>query len=187
MPRNQAIRVKEEDTHLELRVESFEASLWGGVNHDALAPEYAWRLDEEDLVYKFTSELRISALTTWPSKRANEHFELTLHGDDRHSTRLLEMLKDIRATDNDGSPRYRTYRGKEIPVLVPPDGLGVIDKVRGESTRRAWLFVTPLFVDQCRSLLTNTTDLFLSIHEWKCGRSRWVRSLSLQTSDPAEE
>lgn len=187
MPRKHLSRPKEEDTHLALRIEDFEASVFAGINHDALAPEFAWSLDENDPVYKFTNRLWISAVVTWPQKRANEQFELTIVGDDRPSMRLSAKLRDIRETDGSGSPRYRSYRGKEIPVLVPPKGLGSIDKVRGERTWRSWLFVTTHFVDQCRSLLTSTPDLFLAIHEWKSGRSRWVRSVSLQMTDPAEE
>ena len=187
MPRKQRAKSVEDDTHLALRIEEFDASVFAGINHDALAPEFAWPLDEDDPVYKFTNQLRMSAIVTWPNRRLHERFALTIVGDDRHSMRLSARLKDIRETDSDGSPRYRSYRGKEIRVLAPPHGLGSIDKVRGERAWRSWLFVAPRFVDQCRALLIGMPDVFLALHEWKSGRSRWVRSLSLHTTDPAED
>ena len=187
MARRRQQEAKEEFTHLSLRVESYEASISAGVNHNAYSPEYAWDLDESDPVYKFTNQLQISAITTWPSSRASDRFELTLLGDDASSIRLDATLKDIRARDSDGSSRYRTYRGKEVPILAPPSGLGTLQKVRGERTWTAWLFVTVGFVDQWRTMLMSVPSLYIGLHECKIDRTRWVRSVSLQTVDPSEE
>lgn len=187
MRRKSASKAQDEYTHLELRVESFETSAMANINHDAIEPQSAWRLDEEDPVYKFTSEVRISAVCEYPDKRAGEQFEVSLYGDDRPSHRLHDKLKDIRTKDEFGSPRYRKYRGREIPIFSSPDGLGMVNKVRGERAWTAWLSVTPAFADRCQAILASLPETFITLNERKVGRARWVWSLSLQSAEPSEE
>jgi len=35
--------------------------------------------------------------------------------------------------DEDGTWKYRRYRGEDIPVYDVPEGIGLIEKVRGRS------------------------------------------------------
>lgn len=79
------------------------------------------------------------------------------------------------------------YRGREVPIYRPPHGLGVIDKARGEPEWRTSLFVKPGFVDRWLALLGSSRELFISLHECRTGRKRWVRGIELITSNPEED
>lgn len=157
------------------------------VHRDVYAPEYGWNMDERDPLYKFTAHLDIEGTSTYPDKRAGDAYEITIYGDDSPSQRLNLTLKDVQARDNHGAPQYRTYRGREIPVFNPPRGMGHIDKVRGEKRWTGWLWVAPRFVQDALVLLAHDKELYLAIHEYKEERSRHLRSITLQNTDPGEE
>jgi hypothetical protein len=178
----------EQHSHIVIRLESYEAGVEARVNHYAYAPQYAWNLDDDDPVYEFTNRIVITGISTYPPERQGDYFEITIRGTGSASQRLNAKLKDIHARDQYGSPKYRGYRGRQIPIYEPPKGLGLIDKVRGERRWTAWLFVTPRFNNDLLVLLGHQRNLFLSLHERKVERSRWVQGMILQTGDhPTEE
>jgi len=175
-------------THLGVRVERYDARVSADVNHHAYAPQYARDLDESALLYQFTAHLTIFGVSVYPDARAGDVFEVTLYSPDvSPSHHLNATLKDAQARDDHGALRYRTYRGKSIPICAPPKGLGLIDKVRVEARWTAWIAVVPRFASDILALLGQRKDLFLSIHEARMGRDRWIRGLSLQTTNPAEQ
>ena len=51
-------------------------------------------------------------------------YELTIYGDDVPSRRRNATLRDAQARDERGSPQYRKYRGREIPVYNRPRAWG---------------------------------------------------------------
>ncbi len=57
----------------------------------------------------------------------------------------------------------------------------MLDKVRGEPEWHTSLFVKPALVDRWLALLGSSRDLFMSLHECKIGRTRWVRGIELVT------
>lgn len=177
----------EEHSHVVIRLERYDASVDARVNHYAYAPQYAWNLDDDDPLYEFTSQIVITGMSTYPPERQGDFYELTMRGTDSSSHRLNAKLKDIHVRDKYGSPKYREYRGNQIPIYQPPHGLGLIEKVRGERRWTSWLFVAPRFINDLLILLGQQRNLFLSLHEHKVNRSRWVQGMTLQTSDPAEE
>jgi hypothetical protein len=178
-------RAEEEHTHLAIRVERFEASVEASVNHNVYTPNFAWDLDDDDPLHQFTTRLTLIGVATYPENRVGDAYELILYGD--NSRRLSARVKDVQARDKHGSPEYRSYRGREIPVYNPPSGMGLLDKIRGEPRWTAWLHVSPRFTSDALALLSKGRSLFLAIHECKRERARWVRSVRLQTNDPAEE
>jgi hypothetical protein len=173
---------KEDHTYIEARVESYEASLDASINSYAFGPQYAWRLDEDDPVFRFNSNLSVIAILNYPEKRVGEEYEITFHGDEAPSKHLGLTLGDIHVRDEHGARQYRRYRGNEIPVNEPPKGLGLLEKVRGEPRWHGWLTTTPRFVTDALILLEQSRPLFLHIHEHKEGRSRWIRNISFQTA-----
>jgi hypothetical protein len=187
MRRKSKERREEQHTRLAIRVNRFNARVGASVNHNVYAPQYAWNLDDTDPLYEFTNEVTITGVATFPPERANDTYEITMYGNDAPSHRLKLELKDVQERDEHGSPKYRRYRGKEIPIYLTPKGLGLLDKVRGEPHWTAWLFVTPRLVGDTLLLLGQQKDLFLAVHERKVERSRWIQDLSLQTTDPTEE
>jgi hypothetical protein len=163
-------------TQLSLRVERYVASVNASVNHDVYAPQYAWDFDETDPLYRFSVQLTIMATSFDPKERAGELYELTIHGDDARSQRVSATLKDAQARDRYGAPQYRQYRGKQIPVYNPPKGLGILNKIRGESRWTAWLFVPARFANDALALLAHQKTLFVALHERKEKREHWVQS-----------
>ncbi|MEZ0018231.1 hypothetical protein [Sinorhizobium fredii] len=186
MPKAKRKSPVSEHTILTVRVESHEANLEAGISHDALSPEHAWDLDLDEPLYTFATQIEIRGTVIYPENRTGEAWELTIY-DGRRSHYLTATLKDTHVRDERGSPQYRTYRGKHIPVLKPPKGMGIVDKVRGKRAIRSWLYVSPRFLSDALALLGQGRTLYLAAHEVKDGRDRRLRSLRLQTSDPSDE
>jgi hypothetical protein len=172
-------------TDLVIKVETYEASVSAGVNHLAYDPQYGWHSDGEEPVYELRTCVVVLGAAVWPEERAGDRCEVTLYGSPGRD--LDARLKDLAELDEHGSPRYRTYRGREVPVYRPPRGLGVLHKVRGEPAWTTYLFVKPEFVDRWLALLGRTSGLFVNLRECKIGRDRWIRSIGLHTADPTEE
>ncbi|RUX42924.1 hypothetical protein EOA33_30635 [Mesorhizobium sp. M4A.F.Ca.ET.050.02.1.1] len=189
MPRKMKRRKQtvEEHTHLGIRVEHYEASVEAAVNYNVYSPQSAWNSDDDDPLYRFTTRLIVAGISTYPEERAGDRYEVTIYGDNLGSGDVRATLKDVQERDEYGSPKYRSYRGRQIPIYNPPSGMGLIDKIRGEPRWTAWLRVSPRFTSDALALFGNGRSLFLAIHERKRDRARWVQSVSLQTTDPAEE
>lgn len=178
---------EEEHTHLALRVERCDASVEAAINYNVYAPESAWNSDDDDPLYRLTTRLTVAGISTYPEERAGETYEVTIYGDNLGSGDIRATLKDVQERDEHGSPKYRQYRGRQIPIYKPPRGMGLIDTIRGEPRWTVWLRVSPRFTSDALALLDNGRSLYLAIHERKMNRTRWVQSVSLQTTDPAEE
>ena len=93
----------------------------------------------------------------------------------------MQLVDEYRA------PRYREYRGKRVPIYAPPKGIATLDKIHGEPRWHSAIFVSPRFITDLLILLGHTRNLFVAIHERKLERQRWIQSVGLQTTDPAEE
>ncbi|MCV0381722.1 hypothetical protein [Nitratireductor sp.] len=189
MPRKKTTQKKPQVEHalVCVKVVRYESRVSAGVSHHAYAPQYAWDLDDNDPLFEFSTELRISGLVTYPDDRAGNELELTVYGEAANSRRLNLKLQDVHVRDKNGSPQYRRYRGTEIPVYDPPEGIGIIEKVRGEASWTGWLRASPQFMTDCLMQLGQDHELFLGIQERKVARARWIQSVTLQTTDPAEE
>ncbi|RWB99687.1 MAG: hypothetical protein EOQ57_18160 [Mesorhizobium sp.] len=136
---------------------------------------------------RFTEQLTVGGKSIYPEERAGDTYEVTIYSNNLYSGDIRATLKDVQARDEHGSPKYRQYRGRQIPIYIPPPGMGLIDKVRGEPRWTVWLRVSPRFTTEALALLRDERSLFLAVHELKKGRRRWVQNLSLQTTDPAEQ
>ena len=188
MPRKSREKKREEvHTLLGIRVDSYEARLDASVNYNVHAPQYAFRLDDDDPLFPCATHLTIVGTSIYPDERANARYEVTIYDDDAPSRGVYAKLKDAQVRGEYGEMKYREYRGRLIPIYKPPSGLGVLDKVRGEQRWTAWVNLAPRLVSDMLILLGHERQLYLGIHERKAGRSRWIHSLSLQTTDPAEE
>jgi len=189
MPRksNRERKPPVEQTRIAIRVEGFEASADASINYHLYQPQFGAGWDERDPVYLFKSHLQITGEATWPVERAGDTYELAIIGDDSPSRDLALTLDDVQAREKTGARKYRRYRGREIPVYVPPPGMGLINKMRGEPRWTAWAFVTRGFVQDALAILSLARPLYVSLHERKQNRSRWVQGLTVQTVDPETE
>ena len=186
MPRKKT-RAKNPDeiyTYIVVLVDNFEAETEMGVNSDVYHPQYAWASRDEDALYAMTSQVRINGVCTYPDERAGDSYHLTLYSDDSPARWLRATLKEAQLRDKNGMPKYRTYRGREIPVYDAPKGLAVLDKVRGKPEWSAWINVKPRMVAETLLLTGQNRQLFLTLQEWKFERKHWIRSFGLQTTNP---
>lgn len=178
---------EEEHTNLALRVERCDVSVEAAVNYNVYAPQSAWNSDDDDPLYRFTTRLTVAGISTYPEERAGDTYEVTIYGDNLGSGDIRATLKDVQERNELGSPRYRQYRGRQIPIYKPTPGMGLIDKIRGEARWTVWLRVSPRFASDALALMSDGRSLFLAIHERKKDRARWIQSVSLQTTDPTNE
>jgi len=72
-------------------------------------------------------------------------------------------------------------------VFKDPNGFALLEKIRGEATWTTWLNLAPRLVTDMLVLLGQQRPIYLAIQERKIKRTRWVQSITLQTTDPAEE
>ncbi|MER9693594.1 hypothetical protein NKJ16_16865 [Mesorhizobium sp. M0179] len=150
-------------------------------------PQYAWDLDDDSPLYRTTIQLTFDGVATYPERRAGQAFEVTIYGSNSDLRRNEATVKNVQARGERGSLKFRSYRGKQIPIYNPPSGMGLIDKVRGEPCWTAWLPVSPRFASDALALVNSGRSLFLGIHERRSKRAHWIQGLSIQTTDPAEE
>ncbi|TKB20412.1 MAG: hypothetical protein E5V75_04910 [Mesorhizobium sp.] len=187
VPRTRKHTSEEEHTHLAIKVEHCEARVETRIESGIYQPQYAWDLDDDAPLYRTTTQLTLAGVATYPEGRAGEAYELTMYGSNSDSRRVGATVKDVQARDEHGSLKFRSYRGRQIPIYNPPSGMGLIDKVRGEPRWTAWLRVSPAFASDALALIYSGRSLFLAIHERRRKRVRWIQGVSLQTTDPAEE
>jgi hypothetical protein len=181
-------KAQPEHSFLAIQVDDYDVQISVAINYKVENPKYAFAdLRADEPVYKHITYLKIHGRATYPENRAGERFEFTVHGDDSPSKDLKATLKDVQVRDEFNSAEYRAYRGRQIPVVHPIPSLAFIDKNRAEQKRTVWLNVEPRLVSDMLTLLGSTRQIYVSLHEIKEGRTRWVRQFELQTTDPAEE
>ena len=178
---------EEEYTDFGIRVERYEAEADASINLDAYYPQHAINLDDRDPLYRFITRLTITGKGIYPEDRAGDIYELTVYGDDAPSRYLNATLEDAHARDEHGTRQYRTYRGAQVPVYKLPHGLGLLQKERGEARWTAWVNVLPRMVSDMLTLLGSGKTLYIALQERKQDRMRFVRSFSVQTTEPANE
>lgn len=180
-------RAEETHTHLAISVQNFGASSSASINHAAYGSNSSWYADGEEPVYVLRNQLTVSGKAIDPDERSGDWYDITLSGGSPTTSFDLDAkLKDLAERDEYGAPRYRKYRGRDVAIYKPPPGLGLLEKVRGETAWTAWLFVKPALIEQWLALLTSTSDLYVAVHECKAKRHRWIRSIELSTIDPAD-
>ena len=96
-------------------------------------------------------------------------------------------LSDFQVYDENRVPKYYKVRGEERPIFEPPNGVGYIERLRGTKDWTGCCWLPPQTVSDMLVLLTHITPLYVSIHELKLGRHRWIIGLTLQTTDAADE
>lgn len=176
-----------EHAQIAIRVDHHDVFVSAGLNLDLVAPEYALNLDERDLALECVSRLVIRGTGIDPKSRVGHQFEFSISGDDAPSKGVALTLKDKQLRDEYGVPKYRAYREREIPMYRDSDGIALLSKTRGQNLWAAWINVAPVVVSDMMVLLQTDRQMFISMHEFKEGRNRWIRRIEVQTSDPLTE
>ena len=142
---------------------------------------------EDEPVYTFGTVLELSGTCKYPDDRAGDRYEITLSASSATPQDLRLKIKDLHLKDTDGCLQYRKYRGIDYPVYAEPPAFAFLEKVRGEKLWTVWMQVAPQMVSDGLVILSGNKSVYVSIHEKKVDRHRQVRSLTVQTTDPAEE
>lgn len=173
-------------TVLGIEIGDYKAHASAALNHDLRnsCPRFA---RDDNLVYEFGTSLEITGTSIYPPERANDTYELSVHGHELRPGDFSLTLRDCQLRDESGLPRYKAYRGQQIPVYESLPGLGILEKRRGTRTWYSWIYVAPALVHDMLILLNQVRPLYLSLHEIKSGRERWLQSVSVQTTNPADE
>ena len=174
----------DEHTFIAIRVTSYSASVSAGIN-PSLYGNKPREIRREDLVLESSISLEVRGVCTYPAPRTNLPFEITIHPEKPKN--IGQRAKDIHKKDENNVLQYRKHRGELYPVYDLPSGLGLIERRRSDAVWSGWVFVEPNVVANMLVLLGQAQQLYLSIHERKIGRNRWIWNLTLQTTDPAAE
>lgn len=173
-------------THLAIRIDDYDVRCSAGINHHLYGSSH-YGIDENEPVHVFGTSLTLRGVCIDPTSRSNAPFEITLLAESsEHPDRRLKV-KNLRERDKDGFPLYRTYRGISHPVYAEPPSLSFVNKVHGEQRWSLWMAATPQMVSDSLLLLSGEKLVYITVNEKKIGRERHVQSLSIQTTDPAEE
>jgi len=112
---------------------------------------------------------------------------VTLYGSNGPDRGFDLTLRDVQERDEYRAPKYRGYRGRELPVFSEVKGMTRLSKVRGEDAWHAYIFVPLQSARDMLAILQGERQTFIAINGVKVGRDRWIRRIGLQTTDSAEE
>lgn len=175
-----------EYTFLAIAVDSFEAGTDARVNL-SLRGMSRYLIDEEEPVYTFHTGLDISGVCTYPDERAGDRYDISLRSSTATPRDLRLKIKDLQKRDKEGFHVFKKYKDGHVPVYNDPHPLAYLEKVRGEPRWNLWMQVAPEMVSDSLSLLSGEKAVHVALHERKENRRRRIQSLSVQTTDPAEE
>ncbi|WP_405232045.1 hypothetical protein [Lentisalinibacter salinarum] len=170
-----------------VRITGYESDISAEISHEVYSPETAFDLDVENPLYDFSTRLELQGIGTYPAERKGHRYEITLLGSDDPGHGLDRKLRDVQEREDEfRAPKYHTYRGRKIPVFREVKGMTILRKVRGENAWDGYFFVPRVLARDALILLQSGRQVYVGMHEVKIGRDRWIRSINLQTTDPAE-
>ena len=114
---------------LSIPLSGFGASVDASVNHKARDRRHHYR---DPKIYSFGSSVELEGVCDYPEERSGESYVISVHGWETEEGEFEARLSDQHVMDEDGMRKYRKVRGKEIPMYDVPEGIGLIEKVRGE-------------------------------------------------------
>jgi hypothetical protein len=169
---------------LAIEVTSYSASIDAAISMHAR--ERLWQHDNVQ-VYDFHNRIELLGTCSYPDERQGAHYQLTVYGRELSNGDFQRTLRDFVVRDAEGNIKRRKSRGIELPIYAAPDGIGSLEKRRGENLWNGVIWVAPQTTSDMLTLLTRVERVYVSIQEKRIGRQRWIVGLTLQTSDPADE
>jgi hypothetical protein len=170
-------------TLLSIRLSRFTARIDASVNYMVRDPRH---YQEDAKVYEFASSLEVEGDCTHPKERAGEPYRITVYGHEPNEGQFALTLADCQARDDKGLRRYRKRGDKQVPLYNVPKGIGLLDRQRGTRIWAGTAWVSPQVVTDMLTLLPHVRPLYIAFQELRVERTRWIVSLTLQTSKPDE-
>jgi len=145
------------------------------------------KFESDAKVYSFTSSIELEGFYIYSDDRDNEEIQLTVYGTDEGPYDFDTVLADCHVRDENGTYKFRRVKGQEIPVYDIPKGIGHIERMRGKKIWSGFAWVNQQTVTNMLTLLPTVSSLYLSMHERKIDRNRYIVGLTLDTKNPDEE
>lgn len=169
---------------LSLAVSGYKASVDAAVSYRVRDKKH---YQEDAKVFDFHSSVEIECRSLWPEERAGGDYQLTIYGRELEHSPFTTTLDDCQVRDEFGERKYTKRRGDQVPVYRVPNGIGFLEKVRGENAWSGVAWVSPECLSDMLALLPTVRPLYVFIHELREGKNRSIVGLTLQNTDPAEE
>lgn len=171
---------------LAIAIDDYDVSMDARVNL-SLRGGSRYLIDEDEPVYTFDTGLDITGICTYPDERAGDRYDISLRSSTTLPRDLRLKIKDMQKRDKEGFHVFKRYKDGHFPVYNEPHPLAYLEKVRGEPRWSLWIQVAPQMVSDSLALLSSGKAVYAALHERKENRQRRIQSLSVQTTDPAEE
>jgi hypothetical protein len=176
-------RKREIQTEISILVESTDAAVEMGLNISVVARRSLLDSNNNDPLFPITTRLQIRGRSIAPEERAGEPYEISIWSGASRNTSLT--LRDAQVLNEYHAPVFREYKGQQLPVYKAPPGLATIDRRGGGGIWRATLIDDSRLAQDMLLLVQLERPLFLTIEEVQFERERWIRDISLQTTEPA--
>ena len=176
--------VKREHAFLAITISGYTAAIDAAINYEVNDKRFR---HHDTKVYRFDSRLEIEGVCVYPESRQGEEYFISVHGSEREAGQFNLTLTGCHVRDEYGVKQYRKVRGEEVPVYDIPKEIGMLDRRPRNTAWNGWLWVPTHTISDMLALLPHVRPLYLGIYELKEKRTRWIRSVTLQTNNPAEE
>lgn len=184
MAKRKLSKPKVEYNYISVKLSETSSTISAGINWKIHDRRYA---EDSTPIYRFDSDLELSGSITYPDERAGNEFKLLVYGRELHDGQFQATLEDYHVRDAQGVRKYRKRGDQHVPVYDPPDSIGHIEKLRGTLNWSGCVWVSPTTINDMLSLICIKQQLYFCIDEVKESRRRFIRGITLQTTDPNEE
>lgn len=114
---------------LSIPLSRYRANVDASINYEARDKRHHWA---DPKIYSFGTLIELEGVCDYPEERAGDKYVISVHGWEAEEGQFEARLSDRHVLDEDGSRKYRKVRGEEVPVYDVPEGIGLIEKIRGE-------------------------------------------------------
>lgn len=181
------MRARDEHTFLGIRIDSHEVAVGKSINSSLVGNTIVQNIEDDSPVFTTSTRIDISGTCIFPKSRANEKYDLAIRGGQLRARE--PRVRDIRARGKDNLPAYRQHGSRQIPVYECPLGFSTFDRIRGANAWHTALSVPECTASDILAVLAQSASrpIYVSVHEHRYQRERWIRELYVQTKSPADE
>ncbi len=183
MPRKKRKTIEQYEI-ISIKLTGFDTIIDGSINYEVRDSR---NQSGNSKIYSSGTQLELAGICNFPDEREGDLYKFTVYGSESRQSMFEDTLSDYHVRDDDGHLKYSKVRGNQKPVYDPPKGIGIIERQRMTKHWIGYCWLPPHIVSDMLTLLVNIKSVYISLHELKIGRKRWIVGLSLQTTDPDEE
>lgn len=171
-------------SNLAITIDSFNIRIHAGINHKMHDLRHAGATTR---VYSHCGQIELMGRCHYPEEKAGQSYRIDIYGEELRFGDFAKTLADVHVRDKYGQPKYRRRGDNYFPLYDPPDSIGFIDRTRGSQLWTACAWVPPGSVTDMMTVLPHMPTIYIAIQEVKFERRRKIRTITLQSIDPAED